>query len=228
MMKTLASLILLGQALAFQLPENATIVPVKYSGSGCPIISSDRRTSVVDYMFATFLENDDKTDYVATYALNLPPTMGAAVWGDSAAERTRSCTHEWKFVNSDGWRLNLHKNGTEIIARYRLTEDLSAVWDVTYYPPEGTEITDSITVAGPIGSQYSSGQPELPKERQLSSNPSKSWKTGCTEAEHVVKIKTEVSLVGDGKQWGQVWGGYENEFYNRIMQTLSYSWEKCD
>jgi hypothetical protein len=140
-MKTLAALLLIRQALAFELPENATIVPVKYSGSGCPIVSSDRRTSVVDYMYGTFSENDDKTDYVATYALNLPPTLGAALWEESDAERTRSCTHEWKFINSEGWRLKLHTNGTEILARYRLSEDVSAKWDITYYPPEGAEVS---------------------------------------------------------------------------------------
>jgi hypothetical protein len=65
-------------------------------------------------------------------------------------------------------------------------------------------------------------------DRQLSSGPSKSWTTGCAETDHVVKMKTEVSIVGEGTQWGQIWGAGENEFYNRIMQKLTYSWEKCD
>ena len=58
-------------------PENATIVPVKYSGSGCPLVSTDRRTSVVDVMWGTYDMNG-----TWNYALNLPPTMGPALWSD--------------------------------------------------------------------------------------------------------------------------------------------------
>lgn len=77
---------------------------------------------------------------------------------------------------------------------------------------------------GPLGGKTSSSPFEQAKERMVSAAPSKSWKTGCEEDDKVIKIKTEAKLEGAS---GQVWGGYNDEFYNRIMQTLTYTWEKC-
>ncbi|KAF2658656.1 hypothetical protein K491DRAFT_689957 [Lophiostoma macrostomum CBS 122681] len=138
MLSTVFSVI--GLALAthaanFPYPENSTIVPVKYSGSGCPLVSTDRRTSVVDYMFGT----SDTDTGIWNYGLNLPPTLGPAVWSD-IDESYRVCSHEWKFVNSDGYRLVVDRNGTEILARYRMKEGMTVTWKVTYTHPDGSEV----------------------------------------------------------------------------------------
>lgn len=82
---------------------------------------------------------------------------------------------------------------------------------------------------GPLGSPYSSGPFAAPAEPAVSKNPVQSWKTGCAEDDHVLKMKTEVTIEGEGAgQWGQVWGGYTDEFYNRIMQRVFFGWEKCE
>jgi hypothetical protein len=127
-------------AANFPFPENSTIVPVKYSGSGCPLVSTDRRTSVVDYMFGTY----DTDKGIWNYALNLPPTMGPALWSD-IDESYRLCSHEWKFVNSDGYRLVVDSNGTEINARYRMKEGMTVTWKVTYSHPDGSEVCVSLS-----------------------------------------------------------------------------------
>jgi hypothetical protein len=151
-MKAITVLTLLGCALAaaparpeaagVDYPQNFTVVHVKSSGSGCPIESKDRRVSVVDYMWASFDDND-QAGGTWSYALNLPPTLGAALWTEDNSERMRSCTHEWKLINSKGYRLVAHKNSTEVIARYRLGNNVSAVWKITYYNPDGTEVSRS-------------------------------------------------------------------------------------
>jgi hypothetical protein len=40
-------------------------------------------------------------------------------------------------------------------------------------------------------------------------------------------MKTEAKIEGKDT-WGQVWGANDGDFYNRIMQKFSYSWEKCE
>lgn len=207
---------------------NAHLVHVKSTGPGCPVQSRDQSTSVVGTMYHSLAWNQDQTDYTWYSALNLPPTIGAGLWPDETDRQSRWCTHEWKFLNSTGYRLVANKNGTEIsAARYNLPKGLSAVWKVTNYHPDGSEHEEKLTVNGPLGGIYFGSTPEKPEKRVLSETPSKSWKTGCAEEEHVLKIKTESSVQGDGATFAEVWGG-ERDFFNRIQQIVSYGWEKCD
>lgn len=58
----------------------------------------------------------------------------------------------------------------------------------------------------------------------------KAFKTGCTAAEQIIKMKTVVTIERDDT-WvafsGWVAGGSSYDSYQRIQQGLTYSWEKC-
>lgn len=146
-MKTLFLFSLLSMTLAiptssadYPYPEGSTIMVVKNEGPGCPLQSKDRRISVVDYMWGQNWVDESTNTMIWEYALNLPITMGPAVWGADTSEANRWCSHEWKFVKTAGYRLKMHTNGTEVIARYRIGERATVTWKITYYPPDGDEV----------------------------------------------------------------------------------------
>lgn len=202
-------------------PGTSSFKIVKSSGNGCPGSNSDYRSGVVGTMWGG---NDDARVFM--WALNLPNTMGAAYFSDLPDEITRTCTHEWQLSIAEGYRWNVNTNGTFILARYMLPQGMTAIWKVTYYPPGTQEFTDEIRVKGPVNTV------ENPDTLGMLYSPisGKSFKTGCTSAEQIIKMKTEVTIEKDDS-WvafsGSVWGGYSSDAFQRIQQGLTYTWEKC-
>lgn len=89
---------------AVEYPEHAEIQVVSNRGPGCPIQSTDRRVSVVDYMWGTLSENEAKTDSIWRRALNLPFTMTPSAWYEGYGDNDRWCEHTWKVHPIPGGR----------------------------------------------------------------------------------------------------------------------------
>ncbi|KAF2182043.1 hypothetical protein K469DRAFT_691652 [Zopfia rhizophila CBS 207.26] len=200
-------------------PNGATIVPVKSSGTGCPGEGADRRTTVIDYMRGA------RDTQIWTYALNLPSTMGAAIFPDVKGEQSKSCVHEWKIVNAPGYRLNVdkkrHLNSCSVqtaTGNHRCVEDHVFVIDRPI--DRILQSVDEIRIARAID-PMTAGQ-----EFARSTVPTKKWKTGC-EDKKVINMKTEVTLEGETNLSATVWPASADDFYGRILQGFTYDREKC-
>ncbi|KAF2005694.1 hypothetical protein P154DRAFT_530513 [Amniculicola lignicola CBS 123094] len=203
--------------------DDADIVLINAHGPGCPCAPDENlRCSITNAGWGSLWRNPEETDSLFSRGLNLPSTMGANTYSNEKGTfRSTWCEHEWKFRNTTGYRVNVSKNGTAIYARYQLAPGFSAVWNVTYTLPDGTQSVDTVEVNGPLGSFEK-------VVRADAKSAAHSLTTGCTEKDHTIKIRTEVSLVGPSSGQSGIWGAYDYDIFNRIQQVLTFNYEKCE
>jgi len=124
-------------------------------------------------------------------------------------------------VEAADYQLRLHKNGTQAIFTYDLEEGVTTYWDFYYKQADGTELTDTVELNGPVASgQYA---------QQFQSN-----NTGITEPVPLSKcgsgeftFRTELFAFGKKGQKGIVASEKSDAGYYGGQGGFSYDWEKC-
>jgi hypothetical protein len=210
------------------LPYNWKYEIISLQGPGCPDAGHN---TPEDYFHTrpTFGSNtvDGSEIYYWHFAyphMRLDTTSTASIWCETTLKYT-----ELDLTGAPpevpGYRLRLHKNGTEMIAVYDLEEGVEAQWTFTYATDGKKEIVDTITVAGPRAagtytdiSEAGGVQYPLPE---------------CGEG--IIRYRSELKVTArkkgaKGSVASEAYereGGKEKEYYG-AQQGVSYDWEKCN
>ncbi len=173
-----------------------------------------------------------------------PGAPKASVWCETTLSYTE-LDEQGALAAEPGYRLKLHKNGTEVLASYDLEDGVEAKFRFTYYTDgdgevsavahlrglspahdidEPVQIVDTLTVAGPrAAGDYQDISPAAHRQVQ--------WALphcGSGTIKYRTELTVQASKDGAKGSVSSLRVNYEGapEFYG-VQQGVSYGWEKC-
>jgi len=145
----------------------------------------------------------------------------ATVWCETTLQYTEFNKSKGMEASAD-YRLKLHKNGTAMIAVYDLEEGVKANWAFTYYPEDGDEVVDQLTVQGPYNTSGRQVELFVPVLKN-----SKQWALPKCGGGQYIKFRTQLTVTSKEGAKGTVTSeSYKGEYYG-AQQGVSYDWEEC-
>ncbi|KAK4140168.1 uncharacterized protein C8A04DRAFT_15193 [Dichotomopilus funicola] len=211
------------------LPWNWLFEITALEGPGCPDVGPEGYGTRPTYGSNTVDGSEIYYWHFAYPAISLnvdTENPEASIWCETTLKYTELSETSTDPADPAGYRLKLHKNGTEIIANYDLEEGVEATWTFTYDTDGDDKIVDTLTVAGPRSSDQAFYDITPPADKLVQ------WALPeCGTG--VIKYRTELSVKAtkEGAK-GTVtsdkvtWQGQEEHY--GVQQGVSYDWDYCD
>ncbi|KXX73613.1 hypothetical protein MMYC01_209793 [Madurella mycetomatis] len=197
------------------------------SGPGCPDFGQAAPPYVTRPTFGSNTVDGSEIYYWHFAYPHLRASVGpnrteTSIWCEttlSYAELDKS----GKVAVEPGYRLKLHKNGTAVLASYDLDDGVEVTWKVTYFTGEGSEIVDTLTIAGPRGHGSYRDTSHMGGLEQ--------WAVPkCGTA--TIRYRTELTMLAKKESARGTVSSEEVQYegkteYYGVQQGVSYDWEKC-
>ncbi|KAI1264550.1 hypothetical protein F5Y18DRAFT_73498 [Xylariaceae sp. FL1019] len=209
------------------LPHHWNFNITSLKGPGCPDFGVPDGVNAERHTRPTFGENTvDGSEiyywFLAYPSLHVELGKTESVWCETEVLYTEFGDPTTKLETED-YRLRLHKNGTKLISTYDLDKDVKATVTFTYLD---FDVTDKLALEGPAESgQYAQNNDLVGSDTD---SPHKVSKCGSA----TLKFRTEVTVEGGGQK-GLL--GSESaatsdagvpQYYGTQL-GFSYDWETC-